>query len=261
MDIVVLLLIGAVAGVMAGLLGIGGGVIVVPALAFLFERQGVSPAVVMQMAIGTSLAAIVFTSLSSIRAHHARGAVRWPAFWQLLPGILIGGLVGAAIAHGLSGKMLKVLFGGFILLVALQLAWKLAPVPHRPLPGRPLMLGWGGLIGALSSLFGIGGGTISVPFLMWCSVPTVQAIATAAAIGLPIALAGTAGYVLTGWNVAELPPGSLGYVALMPMLALAAASVLFAPLGARLAHRLQQLTLRRIFALFLTAVGLRLLLS
>ena len=259
MEILILLLVGAAAGVMAGLLGVGGGVIIVPALVFLFERQGVHPDVVVQAAIGTSLATIVFTAMSSIRAHQRRGAIRWPIFWQLTPGVLAGALFGAAIAHVLPGKTLKVLFGVFLLLVAFELARGGATAGHRQLPGRPMMLVAGAVIGSLSSLFGVGGGSISVPFLTWCSVPVVQAVATASAIGLPIAIAGTIGYILTGLQAEGLPPASIGYVMLLPLVVIAIASVLLAPLGAWIAHRLPQVILRRVFAVFLTLVGLRLL--
>jgi uncharacterized membrane protein YfcA len=261
MDTLVLILVGAVAGTLAGLLGIGGGAIIVPVLALLFEHQGVDPDVVMQAAIGTSLATIVFTAISSVRAHQARGAIRWPVFWQLTPGILVGALIGAAIAHWLPGKTLKMLFGVFLLLVAIQMARGMAVQSHRALPARRWMLLAGGGIGVLSSLFGIGGGSLSVPFLTWCSLSAVEAIATSAAIGLPIALAGTFGYVVMGTYATGLPPWSVGYVVLAPFAGVVVASVVFAPLGVRLAHRLPHVTLQRVFAIFLTALGLRLLLG
>jgi uncharacterized protein len=259
MDILALLLIGAVAGLLAGLLGIGGGAIIVPALVFWFEHQNVATEVIMQAAIGTSLATIVFTAISSIRAHHAHGAIHWPAFLQLTPGVLLGAFVGAGIAHFLPGATLRLLFGLFLWVIAVQLVWRVTPKPSRALPGVAGMASAGGVIGVLSALFGIGGGTISVPFLTWRSLPIARAIATASAVGLPIALAGTAGYVITGWNVVGLPAWRLGYIALVPLAALVVTSMLLAPFGARLAHRLPQLTLRRIFAIVLALLGLRLL--
>lgn len=258
-SVLVLLLIGAVAGVMAGLLGIGGGLITVPALAMLFEHQGVNADVVMRCALGTSLAAMIFTSISSVRAHHARGAVRWPIVRQIAPGLVIGAFVGPAIAHWLPGKALKVIFGVFLLLVAVQLARGAATQAHRTLPGPWPMRAWGVVIGVLSSLFGIGGGTISVPFMTWCSVPIVQAVGTAATLGVPIALTGTVGYLITGMYADGLPLWSVGYVVLPAFVSLALATTLFAPLGARLAHRLDHRLLRRVFALFLVVVGVRLL--
>lgn len=260
-DILALLLLGATAGLLAGLLGIGGGAIIVPMLVLLFEHQGVDRNVQMQAAIGTSLATIVFTAVSSIRAHHARGAIRWPVFWQLTPGILFGALIGAVIAHWLPGSALKSLFGAFLIVVSLQMVRGSTVKSHRPLPGTPGMVTAGGVIGVLSSLFGIGGGSISVPFLTWRSVPTVQAIATASAIGLPIAIAGTIGYIVTGFYAENLPAWSLGYIVLPAFATIAVSSIIFAPLGARLAHRLPQLTLRRIFAAMLALIGLRLLLG
>lgn len=261
METFALILAGAAAGTLAGLLGIGGGALIVPVLAFFFERQGTDPDVVMQAAIGTSLATIVFTAVSSVRAHQARGAIRWNVFWQLAPGIVAGVIIGAVIAHWLPGKVLKIAFGIFALLVAAQMARGMTLASHRPLPSQPYMALSGGVIGVLSSLFGIGGGSLSVPFLTWFSVPAVQAIATSAAIGLPIAIVGTLSYIVMGWNVSGLPSGSVGYVVLAPFLGIVIASAIFAPLGVRLAHRLSQIVLRRIFAVFLTVMAIRLLLS
>lgn len=261
MDIVALIVIGAVAGMLAGLLGIGGGAIIVPVLAVVFERQGVASGAVMQSAIGTSLATIVFTSLSSTRAHQKRGSIRWPVFWQLTPGIVIGALIGASIAKWLPSKVLKMLFGGFLLAIAVQMAWSAMPKPTRPLPTRPWMALAGAVIGTLSSLFGIGGASMSVPYLTWCRLRPVDTVGTSAAIGLPIAIAGTAGYVVGGWSAPNLAPLSLGYVVLPAFAGIVAASTLFAPLGARLAHRLPPTTLRRLFAVLLVVFGLRLLLA
>lgn len=259
METLALVLAGALAGTLAGLLGVGGGALIVPVLVLFFERHGVDLNVAMQAAIGTSLATIVFTAMSSIRAHHMRGAIHWSAFWQLTPGIAVGAIAGAAVAHSLPGRTLKVLFAVFALFIAAQMARGMTVKSQRPLPPLPWMLAAGVVIGILSSLFGIGGGSISVPLLTWFSIPAVQAIATAAAIGLPIALFGTASYIVAGWNAPGLPPGSLGYVVLWPFLGIVVASTLFAPLGARLAHRLSPTTLQRIFAVFLTIIALRLL--
>lgn len=260
MEILALMLSGAAAGVMAGLLGIGGGMLIVPVIALLLERQGVSPDVIMQCAIGTSLATITFTALSSMRAHHKRGAVRWPLFMQLTPGIVVGGLVGAAIADWLPGRSLRYIVAVSMLAVAAQMAFGgRAANPHRRLPGRPVLVTAGGLIGTLSTLIGIGGGSLTVPFLTWCSVPVKQAIATAAALGFPIALSGAVGYIIGGLNETELPPFSLGYIVLPAFAGIVVASTAAAPLGARLAHRLSDVTLRRIFAVFLLVLGVRML--
>lgn len=245
---------------MAGLLGIGGGAIIVPVLAWVFEEQGVSPAVLMHVAVGTSLATLIATSLSSIRAHQKRGAIRWPVFCGITPGILAGGLLGSAIAGLLSGDVLRIVFGVFILLVAAQMARGLATKPHRSLPGRVGMAGTGAVIGTISALLGIGGGAMSVPFMTWCNMEPRQAVATAAAIGLPIAIAGTLGFLISGWGHPQLPAASLGYINLPAFAGIVAASVLFAPLGARIAHRVSPLTLKRIFAIFLVLAGLQMLL-
>ncbi len=259
METLALVLAGALAGTLAGLLGIGGGALIVPVLVLFFERHGVDPNVATQAAIGTSLATIVFTAMSSIRAHHLRGAIRWSVFWQLTPGIAVGAIAGAAIAHSLPGQTLKVLFAIFALLIAAQIARGMTVASQRPLPSPLWMVLAGGVIGILSSLFGIGGGSMSVPLLTWFSIPAVEAIATASAIGLPIALFGAASYIVAGWNAPGLPPGHLGYVVLWPFLGIVVASTVFAPLGARLAHRLSQTTLQRLFAAFLTVMAIQLL--
>lgn len=262
MDVLLTLVaLGAAAGILAGLLGIGGGLIVVPGLAWWLEQQGASPSVTMKCAIGTSLAVMIFTSLSSVRAHHRRGAVRWPLVWQLLPGLIGGALLAPAVAHYLSGSLLRILFGIFLIVVAGQLARERAASTRRALPTPWPMRGWGALIGFVSSLFGVGGGTMSVPLLTWCGVSMVQAVATAATIGMPIALIGTIGYVVVGVNASSLPMWSVGYVVLPALIVLSVTTMLAAPLGARLAHRLPQRVLRKIFAGFLLVVAARLLLT
>lgn len=261
MDILLLISMGAFAGMLAGLLGIGGGIIIVPVLALVFEHQGVTPAVIMHVAIGTSLATIVITSLSSIRAHQRRGAILWPVFALITPGILLGGLLGAWIAHGLSGELLKRIFAAFMLLVAVQMGLSRPPKPHRRLPKRPGMLGAGLIIGTVASLMGVGGGSMSVPFLTWCNVQVRNAVATSAAIGLPIAVSGVVGYVISGWSVADRPPWSLGYINLPAFLGIVVASTASAPLGARLAHTISERALKRAFAVFLAVLGLRMMLS
>jgi uncharacterized membrane protein YfcA len=255
-----LILMGGLAGVMAGLLGIGGGALIVPVLAIVFEGQGVPPEIIMQLALGTSLATIVFTAVSSVMAHHRRGAVDWAIFRHIAPGIVAGALIGSAIAEALANRTLRVLFVIFMFGVAAQMArGRMTVSPHARLPGRIGMSIAGGIIGIASALFGIGGGSMSVPFMTWCGVPAKRAVATSAAIGLPISLAGALGYVLTGWGVPGRPPGSIGYVVLPAFASIVIASALAAPLGARLAHRLSDVVLRRIFALFVTLLALDML--
>jgi uncharacterized membrane protein YfcA len=252
---------GGLAGVMAGLLGIGGGALIVPVLVIVFEGQGVNPQVIMQSALGTSLATIVFTAISSTLAHHRRGAVNWEIFRGIAPGIVIGTFAGAFVADLMTTRALKILFIIFMFAIAAQFArGTTATAAHaRGLPGRPGMGLAGLVIGVASALFGIGGGSLSVPFMTWCRVPVKQAVATAAAIGLPIAVAGATGYLVAGLDAPGLPPWSVGYIVLPAFAGIVVASTLAAPLGARLAHRLSDVTLRRIFALFVTILGLRML--
>lgn len=252
---------GALAGTLAGLLGIGGGIIIVPVLVLVFEGRGVGPEVIMHVAIGTSLATIVVTSMSSIRAHHRRRAVDWAVFRRITPGILLGGFLGALIADALPGDTLRVLFAIFMLLVAAQFAFTGAPAPHRRLPGRVGLAASGTAIGTVASMMGVGGGSMSVPYLSWCNVPLRQAVATSAAIGFPIALSGALTYLVIGWDAPGRPVWSYGYVNLPAFFGIVVASILFAPVGARLAHTLPERILKRTFAAFLAVLGVRLLFS
>jgi len=253
--------LGAVAGTMAGLLGIGGGVIIVPGLAFLLAGHAVPADRLMQVSVGTSLATIVATSLSSIRAHHRRGAVRWPVVARLTPGIVFGAALGAAIADYLPTRTLAIVFGGFLVLISIRLALAGQPGAHRQLPGTPGLIGCGGGIGTLSSLLGIGGGAMTVPFLTWCNVAVREAVATSSACGLPIAVAGATSFAVAGWNTPGLPAWTTGYVYWPAFIAIVPMSVLFAPLGAKLAHSLPTLLLRRLFATFAFVVGVRMLIG
>ncbi len=247
------LLLGSAAGLLAGLLGVGGGLIIVPVLAWQFARQGFPPAVIMQVALATSLATIVPTSLSSLRAHHKRGAVRWPLFAQLAPGIVLGALAGAAIADRLPSRSLQIFFGLFELGVAAQLLLDLQPRQRDARRGRFAQFFAGGGIGLISAIVGIGGGTLTVPWLIWNGVVVREAVATASACGLPIALAGATGFALLGGGAGI--PASSGYIYWPAFALIALASVMFAPLGAALAHRLDGRHLKRLFALFLGIVG------
>jgi len=252
------LVLGAFAGTLAGLLGIGGGLVIVPVLAWVFRAGGFSGEVLMQAAVGTSLATIVVTSISSVLAHHRRGAVLWRTFAVLTPGVLTGALLGALAAHVIASDGLRVLFGIFELTVAAQMALGLRPAPHRELPGRIVTTSVGAVIGLISALVGIGGGTMTVPYLVWCNVPVRNAVATSAAVGLPIAVAGATGFALTGLE-SSMPAGSLGYVYLPAFAAIVVTSALFAPAGARLAHTLPTRVLKRVFAVFLAVVGAKML--
>ncbi len=255
------LVFGAIAGIIAGLLGVGGGIVVVPALFWFFTAQGFSQELIMQMALGTSLAAIMFTSVSSLRAHHRRGAVVWPIVKAITPGILVGTFLGSCVAAKLSTGFLKGFFVAFLYYVSIQMLLNIKPKAHRQIPGKLGMFGAGLAIGAVSSLVGIGGGTMSVPFMVWCNVAMHTAVGTSAAIGFPIALAGTIGYIINGFGAANLPPLSFGYIYLPALFGVAAVSVLTAPYGAKLAHKLPVPTLKRFFAVFLLAMATRMLWS
>jgi uncharacterized membrane protein YfcA len=249
--------LGLSVGFVAGLLGVGGGLIIVPVLIFLFHSQGIAAGMEPQLALGTSLASILFTSVSSVRAHHRHGAVDWALLRRLTPGILIGALIGAGLAARMPAQVLKVFFVVFLFVAATQMWLDFKPQAHRTLPGRMGATFAGSVIGAVSSWVGIGGGTLSVPFMLWHNVPLHRAIATSAAIGFPIALAGAAGYVFGGWKVSGLPAWSLGYVYLPALGGIAVGSVLTAPLGARTAHRLPVRPLKRIFAVLLYGLAVR----
>jgi uncharacterized membrane protein YfcA len=259
-DIVTLVIMGGLAGMMAGLLGIGGGALIVPVLVIVFERQGVNPGIIMQLALGTSLATIVFTAISSILAHQKRGAVNWVIFRQIAPGIVVGTLLGSLVADALSSHVLRWMFVVFMFAVAAQMSrGTMVIAAHAKLPGRVGMSAAGSIIGVASALFGIGGGSLSVPFQTWCGVPAKQAVATSSAIGLPIALSGTVGFIAAGLGEPGLPAWSIGYVVLPAFAGVVTGSTLAAPFGARLAHRLSDATLRRVFAVFVTVLGLRML--
>lgn len=251
--------VGIVSGVLAGLLGVGGGLVIVPALALLFSLQGFHSEIIMHLAIGTSLLTIVATALSSIYAHQRYGNIRWDLVKQLTPGLLISALLGAAVADLLHSNWLKILFGSFLLAVALQLAFALLPTSQHRHTQPAMMHTAGGVIGIFSSLLGIGGGTLTVPFLVWCNVMIKEAVATSAACGLPIALAGATGFIILGWDQTGLPTLSSGYVYWPAASAIIIGSVLTAPIGAWLAQRLPIMMLKRLFAVFLLVAGLKML--
>lgn len=260
MELLTYLVTGAIAGLMAGLLGIGGGLIIVPALALLFAAQGFATDSIMHFAVGSSLATIVLTSISSLLAHHRRGSVLWPVVGSLSPGIVLGALAGAWLARQVSSPGLAVMFGVFETLVAIQLLWGRQPAAHRGLPGRAGLGVAGGVIGMVSAVLGIGGATMTIPFLLWNRADIRAAVGTAAACGLPIALAGAAGFALSA--VAGRAPGlHTGFLYWPAVGGIAITSVLLAPLGARLAHQLPRQILRRVFAAFLVFVGVKMILG
>ena len=264
--------IGALTGVLASLLGVGGGLVFVPSLFYCFRVLGFDQGLLLHLALGTSLAAIFFISLSSIRSHHRRGALRWPLALQLAPGILLGTLFGALVADHLSTLWLQRFFALFAIGVGLQMLLsygdgdtllntldKVHLVKCHRNSGRLGQSLAGAVIGLVSALTGIGGGSLTVPFLTACRVPIREAVATSSACGLPIALAGTAGYLWTGWNHPLLPPQSFGYIHWPAVAGLAIAGVLSAPFGAYLAHTLPTRLLKRFFGLLLVILGARMI--
>jgi uncharacterized membrane protein YfcA len=252
--------LGVIAGFCAGLFGIGGGLVIVPALVYLLQSQSPGDHL-MQTVIGTSLATVIPTALASTWAHHRHGAVAWPLVRRLAPGIVIGTAGGAVIADLIGSNALRSFFAVFLFAAALHMAFGGWPAGRRALPGRRGMTAAGIIIGAVSALVGIGGGTLTTPFLAWCRVELRRAVATSAACGLPIALTGTVAYLIAGLNESGLPAGNGGYIHWPAAAAIAATSICTAPLGARLTHRLPVILLRRLFAVLLAAVAARLLLD
>lgn len=253
--ILALLAMGSFGGFAAGLLGIGGGMILVPFITMIFTARHIAPELIVHMAIATSLATIMFTSLSSVRAHHLHGAVLWKVVAMLAPGILIGSWIGPWIGKQMNTHVLAIVFGLFVAFSATQMLLAKKPSAARELPQAPGMLAAGGVIGVVAGLVGAGGGFISVPFMSWCNVRIHNAVGTSAALGFPIAFAGTLSNIYFGWNEPGLPEYSLGFIYLPALLLIALASVTLAPVGARLAHRMPVRRLQKIFACILYALA------
>ncbi len=240
--------VGAFAGFFAGLLGVGGGAIMVPVLAMLFAAQGMPDAHLMHLALGTSMATILFTSVSSFRAHHRHGAVLWPIVGRIAPGIVVGTLATAQVAARVPTRPLALFFAAFITYVAVQMILNIKPKPSRQLPGAGGMFLVGAGIGGVSALVAIGGGALSVPFMTWCNVKVHQAIGTSAAIGFPIALAGSIGYMISGYGAEGLPTGSFGFVYVPALVGMVVVSMVVAPFGAKVAHSLPVAAIKKVFA-------------
>ena len=255
------LAIGAFAGFFAGMLGIGGGAIMVPLLVMLFEAQHLPRAHILHLAVGTAMATILFTSVSSVRAHAVRGVIRWDIAWKITPGILAGGLVGSGVASFIPTAVFAALFTAVIYIAATTMLLDRKPKASRQPPGLAGMFAAGFVISAASAFAAVGGAFMTVPFMLWCNVPMLQAIGTAAVIGFPIALSGTIGFVATGLREAGLPPYTVGFVYLPALAGIVVASVLLAPLGAATAHRLPTVWLRRIFAVLFYIIATRMLVS
>jgi len=260
MDISILLYVGlgAVAGLIAGLFGVGGGLVIVPVLLWTFTAQGFDPTHLTHLAVGTSLATIIVTSISSVHAHHQQGAVRWVLVQHLAGGLLLGAFLGAWVAQGLPAQTLQLIIGCFALWVAWRMFWG-QQARHQAAECLPSVSAQGlagAVIGVASAIFGIGGGSLTVPYLSRYGVPMQQAVATSSACGLPIALAGALGFVVFGAQATHLPAGSWGFVHVPAFIGMSAASLLTAQWGARLAHHLPAPLLKRLFSLLLCVVGL-----
>lgn len=257
MEIILYIIVGAVSGTLAGLFGVGGGLIIVPALVYSLTAQGVPPTVLTHIAVGTSLAVIVFTSINSIIAHQRHAAILWPLVRFITAGVLIGTVLGAITAAYIQGPVLQKIIGVFAIIMALEFK----PKASFPPPQAPELISAGGVIGWASAIFGIAGGSLTVPFLLWRSVPIQKAVATSAACGFPIALVGAFSYAATGWSAEGLPAWSSGFVYWPALVGIAATSMFFARVGAKLAHRLNPKRLKQMFSLMLLLIGANFLLG
>lgn len=251
----IFLLLGAFVGFLAGLLGIGGGFTIVPVLVEVFQHEGIGVAHLLPLAIGTSAASIVFTAFSSARAHHKRGAVLWPIVAAMAPGLVLGSLIGPQIASALPMRVMAAIFGSFTWLTAARMVWAKPPKATRELPGKPVMFGVGTAIGLVAGMVGTAGAFLAVPFMTRCNVKVHSAVATSAAIGLPVALASAIGFAYAGWGAADLPPHSIGYIYLPALAGIVVMSMLLAPLGARVAHAWPVARLRKAFSILLWVIG------
>ncbi len=255
------LAIGAAVGFFAGLLGIGGGAIMVPLLVMLFDAQGLPREHILHLAVGSAMATILLTSISSVRAHSQRGALRWDLVKAMTPGMLLGGLAGSAVAGSIPTRLLALLFSILIFFAAVNILIERKPAPSRALPRAGVFFFGGFVISGASAFVAIGGALMTVPFLVYCQVPILQAIGTAAALGFPIALASSIGFVASGLANPGLPPWSLGYVYLPAFAGITITSVLFAPLGAYVTHRMPTRILRRVFACLMFALAIKMMAS
>ena len=258
---IVYLSMGLFVGFFAGLLGIGGGLILVTLMVYLFTLQGFPADRLLHLALGTSITSIVFTSISSLRAHHKHGAVRWDILRTAVPGLVVGTLLGTVVADLLKSKYLAIFFVIFVYYSAVQMFANVKPKPTRQFPGKAGMNGVAVIVGIVSSLIGIGGGVMTIPLMSLCNVPMRQAIGTSAALGLPIAIAGALGFIATGLGKDHLPALSVGYVYLPALVGIVIGTFVTVPWGAKMAHSMPVTRLKKIFALILFILATRMLWS
>ncbi len=258
---IVYLLMGLFVGFFAGLLGIGGGLILVTLMVYMFTLQGFPADRLLHLALGTSITSIVFTSISSLRAHHKHGAVRWDILRVAVPGLVVGTLLGTVVADQLKSKYLAIFFVVFVYYSAIRMFANATPKPTRQLPGKTGMTAASVVVGIVSSLVGVGGGVMTIPLMRHCNVPMRQAIGTSAALGLPIAVAGTIGFIATGLGKDHLPALSVGYVYLPALAGIVIGTFITVPWGARMTHRMPVTTLTKIFAVILFILATRMLWS
>lgn len=259
--IIAFIVLGTVVGFLAGLLGIGGGLVMVPVLTSLFIWQGLPMEQVVHLALGTSMASIVITSFSSMRAHHKRGGVLWTVVRRLTPGIVVGAFLATFLASILSSTFLGAFFTCFLVYAATQMFLNMKPKPSRNLPNTPGLFVAGGVIGSISALVSIGGGTLTVPYLSWHNVDVKKAIGTSAAIGLPISVAGTIGYIVNGLSADLQIDYVVGFIYLPGVILISLMSSMMAPVGAHVAHRLPVAVLKKVFAILLLGLAIKMIIS
>jgi uncharacterized membrane protein YfcA len=252
---------GAFVGILAGMLGIGGGMTLVPILAALFAAQSFSSDYIVHLSLGTAMASIIFTSASSVREHYKLGGVDLHIVKRMSPGLVTGSLLATLAAGWIPQSQLALAFSVIVYAGATQMILNRKPAASRPLPGFSVLFSLGLLIGIVCGLVSAGGAFLTVPFMLWCGVSLTTAIGTAAAMGIPVAIVGSLGYIISGWHVPGLPEDAIGFVSLIALAGLVTGSVVTAPMGARLAHRLPVLTLKRIFALLLYVLATKMLVT
>lgn len=252
---------GVFSGVVSGLIGVGGGIVIVPFLAWLFTLYGMPAETIMQTAVATSLATIIITSVAAVYAQHKRGAVMWPVLWALTPGIAVGAWFGADFAHFLTTNIMEIIFGSFLLLNGLRMAIKIKPKPHRKLPSTAPLFISGGLIGFFSTLVGIGGGALVVPYMNWHNVVMKKAIAMGSACGLPIAIFGAISFIIIGFDASNLPEGNIGYINIPAFFGIGLTTLFSTTLGVHFAHTLPTEILKKVFAVISLTVGVKMLLG